>query len=200
MIWKIIKWLLTLLDIKDCTIHRAIEVKLPLLWAVSTEQEWILSLIKWVHFFLGPWLLVCQFINIFNQMELTGEVLNFGHYTKKFFQSLILHQKSPIWLEISRNWHTKSQGPKKNIPILQERGFTPVPWTLLVIRVVLLKSLYGVCNPFCPVVYVAMCYYKYDIFAYQSIWNVPKHGAWNKLKFFSKNSSWAISQKNVWTT
>ena len=35
----------------------------------------------------------------------------------------------------------------KNVPILQERRFTPAPWTLLVIRAVLLQSLYGVCNP-----------------------------------------------------
>ena len=33
-------------------------------------------------------------------------------------------------------------------------GFTPAPLALLVIRVVLLQSLYGVCNPFCPVVYI----------------------------------------------
>ena len=28
-------------------------------------------------FFLGPWLLVCQFIEICNQMEITGAVSNF---------------------------------------------------------------------------------------------------------------------------
>ena len=51
----------------------------------------------------------------------------------------------PIWLEISISRHTKSQGPKKyrsgykNEHIIQARGFTPAPWTLLVIGVVLLQ-------------------------------------------------------------
>ena len=33
---------------------------------------------KLIHFFLGPLLLVCQFIDISNQMEVNGEVTNFG--------------------------------------------------------------------------------------------------------------------------
>ena len=36
---------------------------------------------------------------------------------------------------------------RKNVPILQEGGSTPVPPTLLVIRVVLLHNAYGVLNP-----------------------------------------------------
>ena len=36
-------------------------------------QEQILPLEKWIHFFLGPCLLVCQFIEIYNQMELNDE-------------------------------------------------------------------------------------------------------------------------------
>ena len=36
---------------------------------------------------------------------------------------------------------------RKNVSILQEGGFTPAPLTLLVIRVVLLLTLYGVLNP-----------------------------------------------------
>ena len=44
----------------------------------------------------------------------------------------------------------KSQGPKKNVPMLQEGGFTPAPLTLLAIRVVLLHMLYGVLNPLIP--------------------------------------------------
>ena len=64
----------TVVDRKDWTLHRAIEVKLPWLRAVPAGQEWILPLEKWAHFFLGPWLLVCQFIDISNQMETTGEV------------------------------------------------------------------------------------------------------------------------------
>ena len=43
---------------------------------------------------------------------------------------------------------------RKNVPILQERGFTPAPWTLLVIRIVLLQSLYGVLNPLILQLYV----------------------------------------------
>ena len=37
---------------------------------------------KRIHFFLGPWHLVCQFIEISNQMEVNGEVPNFE---KKIF-------------------------------------------------------------------------------------------------------------------
>ena len=66
----------TVMDIKDWTLHRAIEVKVPWLRAVPAMQEWILPLKKWVHFFLGPWLLVCQFTDISNQMESSGEVSN----------------------------------------------------------------------------------------------------------------------------
>ena len=105
---------------KDWTLHRAIEVKLPWLRAVPAGHEWILPLEKWMHFFLGPWLLVCQFIDISNQMETTGEVSNieriflYNRPLNKFFCSTF--DTSPvdsIWLEMSINWHTKSQGPKK---------------------------------------------------------------------------------------
>ena len=43
---------------------------------------------------------------------------------------------------------------RKNVPILQEGGFTPAPSTLLVIRVVLLHTFYGVLNPLIPQLYV----------------------------------------------
>ena len=69
-------------ELKDLTLHRACVVKLPLLRAVSARQGWILPFVKWVHFFLGPWLLVYQFIEISNQMEVNGEVSNFE---RKFF-------------------------------------------------------------------------------------------------------------------
>ena len=49
-------------------------VKLPKLQAVWTGYGRILPLEKWTHFVLGPWLLVCQFIDISNQIETTGEV------------------------------------------------------------------------------------------------------------------------------
>ena len=68
------KIILTVGELKDLTLHRANVVKLPWLRAVSASQEWILSIVKWVHFFLGPWLLVCQLREISNQMESNGEV------------------------------------------------------------------------------------------------------------------------------
>ena len=53
----------------------------------------------------------------------------------------ILHiQLNTIWLEISINWHAKSQGPKKIVLALQERGSTHVLHTPPVIRVVLLHK------------------------------------------------------------
>ena len=110
----------TVVDRKDWTLHIAIEVKLPWLRAVPAGQEWILTLEKWIHFFLGPWLLVYQFIDISNQMESTGEVSN---VVQKNLYNALLYEKilsmfdtSPvgsIWLEMSINWYTKSQGPKK---------------------------------------------------------------------------------------
>ena len=76
------------------------------------------------------------------------------YYTKKFFSQFETSPFTSIWLEISINWYTKSQGPKKNVPILQKGGFIPVPLTLLAIRVVLLQTLYGVLNPLIPQLYV----------------------------------------------
>ena len=87
---------------------------------MSTGQEWILPLEKWKHFLLGPWLFVCQFVDISNQMEITGEVSNIeriflcNRALYNFFCSTF--DTSPvdsIWLEMSINWHIKSQGPKK---------------------------------------------------------------------------------------
>ena len=109
-------------------------------------------------FFLGPWLLVYQFIEIFKQMEVNGEVSNFGLknlcntqlYQKNYpkFETSLL---TSIWLEIYINWYTKGQGPKIKC-IRFSRGSTPAPPILLVIRVVLLHTLYvyGVLNPFFP--------------------------------------------------
>ena len=108
------------MDIKDWTLHRAIEVKVPWLRAVPARQEWILPLKKWVHFFLGPWLLVCQFTDISNQMESTGEVSNVEQknlYNGPLYKKILsMFDSSPVvsfWLKMSINWHTKSQGPKK---------------------------------------------------------------------------------------
>ena len=46
------------------------------------------SSLKSVHFFLGPWVLVCQFVEISNQMELTCEVSNLEY--KKLYNALVL--------------------------------------------------------------------------------------------------------------
>ena len=54
-------------------------VKLPLLKIVWAGQGWILPYVKWLNLFLGPWLIVCQFIDISNQIEPTGEVANILH-------------------------------------------------------------------------------------------------------------------------
>ena len=54
------------------------DVKLPLLQALWAGWWWVLPLEKWVHFLLGPWRLVCQFIDISNQIEVNGHVSNFG--------------------------------------------------------------------------------------------------------------------------
>ena len=54
------------------------DVKLPLLQALWAGRWLVLPLEKWVHFLLGPWRLVCQSIEISNQMEVNGHVSNFG--------------------------------------------------------------------------------------------------------------------------
>ena len=43
------------------------------MWA---GQGSILRFVNWIDFFLGPWLVVGQFIDISNQIEPTGEVAN----------------------------------------------------------------------------------------------------------------------------
>ena len=54
-------------ELKDLTNHRVQGVKLPKLRAVWAGQEWILPLVKRVHFFLASW----------HQMDLVnGEVSN----------------------------------------------------------------------------------------------------------------------------
>ena len=75
-------------ELKDLTLLRAYGVKLPYLRAVSAGTN--VKIVKWIRFFLGPWLLVCQFIEISNQMEVNGDVTNFGW--KNLFYTL-LHKK-----------------------------------------------------------------------------------------------------------
>ena len=50
---------------------------------------WILPLVKQDRYFLGPWLLVCQFMEISNQMEQNDEVTNFKQ--KDLFNTQLLY-------------------------------------------------------------------------------------------------------------
>ena len=94
----------------------------------------IFHFVIWIDFFLGPWLVVGQFIDISNQIEPTGEVANI---LQKNLYNAALYQKilsmlftSPlesIWLEISTNWHTSSQGPKKKSIKITKRRIDPCP-------------------------------------------------------------------------
>ena len=59
------------------------------MWA---GQGGILPLVKQIHLFLGPWLLVCQLIEISNQMEPTGEVSNVEQ--KHLYNTLLYKKKS----------------------------------------------------------------------------------------------------------
>ena len=104
------------------------------MWA---DQGLILPLEKWTHFFLGPWLVVCQSIDISNQMESNGAISNFE---MKILCNSVLHNFfyptfdtlpfDSIWLEISTSWHTSSQGPKVHLkrPFLIEIAVASYPW------------------------------------------------------------------------
>ena len=103
-----------------CAVHRTIVVKLPLLRAVWAGQGSILRFVILMEFFLGPWLDVCQFVEISNQMESNGEVTSieriflYNATLYKFFCKMFTTSPvGSIWLEMSINWHTTSQGPKK---------------------------------------------------------------------------------------
>ena len=84
---------------------------------MSARQEWILPFVKWVLFFLGPWLLVYQFIDISNQIEANGHVSNFGKnnlcnslsYKKIVFEVWDV----AIYLHLIGNFCKLAQGPKK---------------------------------------------------------------------------------------
>ena len=91
----------------------------------------------------------------------TGEVSNVeqknlynGPLYKKILSMFDSLPVVSIWLEMSINWYTKSHKDPKNVFILQEGGFTRALLTLLVIRVVLLLTFYGVLNPLIPQLYI----------------------------------------------
>ena len=109
------------MDRKDWTLNRAIEVKLPWLRAVPAWQEWILPLEKWIHFFLRS---LAVIVSIYRHFQSNGaNWRSKKHLTKKIYimlyyikKNLSMFDTSPvvsIWLKMSINWHTKSQGPKK---------------------------------------------------------------------------------------
>ena len=106
---------------------------------------WILPLVKWIHFFLGPWLLVCQFVEISNQMELNGEVWNFGYYNKSDFhcnsQSFRLRHLAPFDWKFLQIGTLRAKDLRRTEPILQEVGSTHIPPLIQsVFRVVLLQK------------------------------------------------------------
>ena len=65
-------------------------------------------------------------------MESTGEVSNVEQknlYNGPLYKKILsMFDSSPvvsIWLEMSMNWHIKSQGPKKKLLTLNKGSFTP---------------------------------------------------------------------------
>ena len=108
------------------------------MWA---GHGWILPLVKWAHFFLGPWLLVSQFIEFSNQMDLNGEVWNFGYFIKNDFycnsQSFRDFPEAPFNWKLFKIVHTKCQGHMKWCPHFS--SFRVLP-RLPVFRVVLLHT------------------------------------------------------------
>ena len=82
-----------------------------------------------------------------------GDLFNTLLYKNIFFSKFETTPFTPIWLEISINWYTKSQGPKKKCTHgthFKKERIHSCPLTLLAIRVVLLHTLYGVLNPLIP--------------------------------------------------
>ena len=74
----------------------------------------------------------------FQTLEKTIYVI--AYLIKKLFSMFEMWPFTSIWLEISINWYTKSQGPKNKCINFTKGGFTPAPLTLLGIRVVLLQK------------------------------------------------------------
>ena len=64
------------------------------------------------------------------------------HYINFFVQRLILRQLAPFDWKCLQIGTQRAKDLTKNVCIFLRGGFTPAPWTLLVIRVVLLQWLY----------------------------------------------------------
>ena len=93
---------------------------------------------------LDRFLVVCQFVDISNQMEQIGEVWNFGYYNESHFycnsQSFRLRHLAPFDWKFLQIGTQRAKDMRKNVFILQEGGPTPALPTLPVIRVVLLHK------------------------------------------------------------
>ena len=74
----------------------------------------------------------------FQTLEKTIYVI--AYLIKKLFSKFEMWPFTSIWLEISVNWHTTSQGPKKKCTLFQEGESTTAPPKPPVIRVVLLYA------------------------------------------------------------
>ena len=87
---------------------------------------------------------MCQFVEISNQMELNGEVRNFGYYNESHFycnsQSFRLRHLAPFDWKFPQIGKLRAKDLRKNASILQKGGSTLFPHTQSVIRVVLLLT------------------------------------------------------------
>ena len=81
---------------------------------------------------------MCQFVEISNQMESNGEVSNLE---QNFLYNTILYKNILYKVQNVQIGTLRAKDLRKNVSILQEGGLTPVPYTLLVIRVVFLHTL-----------------------------------------------------------
>ena len=104
---------------------------------------------------------MCQFVEIFNQIETNGAVSNFemkilcNSVLHNFFiRRLILRHLTLFDWKFLQIGTLRAKDLGKNLSKLQSGRLNPVPLTLLVIRVVLLLWSYGVSNPLIPQLYI----------------------------------------------
>ena len=109
---------------------------------------------------------MCQFIEISNQMA-TSQTLkryflcNMVLY-KKIVQGLKLCHLTPFDWKFLRIGTLRAKDLRKNVLILQKGGFTPVPLTLLAIRVVLLQK-QAIVQRFLSLTVCSISYWQFDI-------------------------------------
>ena len=68
---------------------------------------------------------------------------------------MLLRHLTPFDWKFLQIGTLRAKDLRKNVSILQEGGLTPVSHTLLVIRVVLLHTLYSLLNPSIPQLYIS---------------------------------------------